>query len=113
MFALRAALEGACYADRFSCSSGCRHARAGILSRGALISLLLHLNLVAPLVIAAWVYGGREEAQRAEEVDVAFQEPTTSELPPDLPPIEPTPRAAMRAGGRRRRRRPRRRSRSW
>ena len=46
----------------------------GNLSRGALISLLLHLNLVAPIVIAAWIYGGREEAQRAEEVDVAFQE---------------------------------------
>ncbi|HVV52660.1 MAG TPA: TonB family protein, partial [Polyangia bacterium] len=63
----------------------------GYFSRGALISLLLHLNVVAPLVIAAWVYGGREEAQRAEEMDVAFQEVDPSALPPDLPPIEPTP----------------------
>ena len=63
----------------------------GKLSRGALISLLLHFNLVAPLVIAAWVYGGREEAQRAEEVDVAFQEADPAALPPDLPPLEPEP----------------------
>jgi|SRR5579871_2075729 len=63
----------------------------GHLSRGTLISLLLHLNLVAPLVIAAWVYGGREEAQRAEEVDVAFQEPDPSTLPPDLPPVDDKP----------------------
>src|SRR5580698_6899170 len=63
----------------------------GFLSRGALISLLLHLNVVAPLVIAAWIYGGREEAQRAEEVDVAFQAADQTELPPDLPPIEPSP----------------------
>ena len=63
----------------------------GHLSRGALISLLLHLNLVAPLVIAAWIYGGREEAEKAAEVDVAFQEVDPSTLPPDLPPIEPLP----------------------
>ena len=63
----------------------------GNLSRGALISLLLHLNVVAPIVIAAWIYGGRQEAQRAEEVDVAFQAADQTELPPDLPPIEPSP----------------------
>src|SRR5450631_4120714 len=63
----------------------------GNLSRGALISLLLHLNVVAPVVIAAWIYGGRQEAQRAEEVDVAFQAADQTVLPPDLPPIEPSP----------------------
>jgi TonB family protein len=63
----------------------------GFLSRGALISLLLHLNVVGPLVVAAWIYGGREEAQRAEEVDVAFQAADQTDLPADLPPIEPTP----------------------
>lgn len=63
----------------------------GNLSRGALISLLLHLNVVAPVVIAAWIYGGRQEAQRAEEVDVAFQAADQTALPPDLPPIEPSP----------------------
>jgi TonB family protein len=63
----------------------------GHLSRGALISLLLHVNIVAPVAIAAWVYGGREEAQRNEEMDVAFQEADQTALPPDLPPLEPTP----------------------
>ena len=63
----------------------------GYLSRGTLISLLVHVNLVAPLAIAAFVYGGREEAQRAEEVDVAFQAASDTVLPADLPPIEPTP----------------------
>jgi outer membrane biosynthesis protein TonB len=67
----------------------------GHLSRGALISLLLHFNVVAPIAIAAWVLGGREEAQRAEEVDVAFQAADQTALPPDLPPIEPTPEPAM------------------
>jgi outer membrane biosynthesis protein TonB len=68
----------------------------GSLSRGALISLLLHLNVVAPLVIAAWVYGGREEAEKAEEVDVAFQATDQTALPDDLPPIEPTPESPDR-----------------
>ncbi len=67
----------------------------GHLSRGALISLLLHVNLVAPIAIAAWVYGGREEAQRAEEVDVAFQAADQTALPPDLPPLEPTPESPL------------------
>jgi TonB C terminal len=66
----------------------------GHLSRGALISLLLHVNVVAPVAIAAWVYGSREEAQRNEEVDVAFQAVDQTALPPDLPPIEPTPEPA-------------------
>jgi outer membrane biosynthesis protein TonB len=66
----------------------------GHLSRGALISLLLHVNLVTPVAIAAWVYGGREEAQRNEEVDVAFQAVDQTALPDDLPPIEPTPEPA-------------------
>ena len=88
---LRAGTGCACYADALSCGSVCLHARAEIFRRGALISLLLHLNVVAPVVIAAWIYGGREEAQRAEEVDVAFQAADQTELPPDLPPIEPSP----------------------
>jgi TonB family protein len=61
----------------------------GFLSRGALLSVLVHVNLLVPIGIAAWVYGGREEAQRAEEVDVAFQDATAEDLPKDLPPLEP------------------------
>ncbi len=38
-----------------------------------------------------FVYAGREEAQRAEEVDVAFRDASNEELPADLPPVDDTP----------------------
>lgn len=60
----------------------------GHLGRGALFSLLLHLQVIAPLVIAAVVYGGREEAERAEEVDVGFEDVSPEDLPKDLPSID-------------------------
>src|SRR5215471_16674897 len=63
----------------------------GHMRRGALLSLLVHAHLLIPLLIVAWVYGGREEAQRAEELDVAFQDVPIEELPADLPPLEPQP----------------------
>ncbi|HEY7373459.1 MAG TPA: TonB family protein [Polyangia bacterium] len=67
----------------------------GFLSRGALLSLLLHVHLLAPIGLAAWIYGGRQqrerEAQKAQEVDVEFKDVTAAELPQDLPPIEPLP----------------------
>lgn len=63
----------------------------GFLSRGALLSLLVHLNLLLPLGIAAWVYGAREAAQRAEEVDVAFEDGAAADLPKDLPPLDTPP----------------------
>jgi len=67
----------------------------GFLSRGALLSLLLHVHLLAPIGLAAWIYGGRaereREAQKAQEVDVEFKDVTAAELPKDLPPIEPSP----------------------
>jgi TonB family protein len=65
----------------------------GHLPRGALLSLLLHVHLLVPIGLAAWVYGGRQqaarEAQRAQEMDVEFQDATAAELPKDLPSIEP------------------------
>ena len=65
----------------------------GFLSRGALLSLLLHVHLLVPIGVVIWIYGGRQqaarEAQRAQEVDVEFQDATAAELPKDLPPIEP------------------------
>jgi hypothetical protein len=72
-----------------------RRAR-GHIGRGALIALLVHVNVLGPLTIAAIVLGGREAARRAEEVDVAFDEVKPEELPPDLPPLEP-PRATPEA----------------
>lgn len=53
--------------------------------------MLLHVHLLAPLVIATFIYAAREEAQRAEEVDVAFENVTPEELPRDLPPLDDTP----------------------
>ena len=64
-----------------------RRARAN-LSRGGLYSLILHAHLLIPLMVAAWVYGGRQEAQRAEEIDVAFEDVRPEELPADLPPLD-------------------------
>jgi len=67
----------------------------GFLSRGALLSLLLHVHLLAPIGLAAWIYGGRQEAareaQRAQEVDVEFKDVTAAELPKDLPPVDAVP----------------------
>jgi TonB family protein len=60
----------------------------GHLGRGALLSLLLHVQVIAPLAIAAIIYGGREEAQRAEEVDVGFEDISPEDLPKDLPSID-------------------------
>ena len=67
----------------------------GYLSRGALLALLLHVHLLAPIGVAIWVFGGRQEAareaQRAQEVDVEFRDVTAAELPKDLPPLDPAP----------------------
>src|SRR5436190_12039272 len=67
----------------------------GFLSRGALLSILLHVHLLAPIGVVAWIYGGRQqaerEAQRAQEVDVEFKDVTAEELPKDLPPVDALP----------------------
>jgi TonB family protein len=67
----------------------------GFLSRGALLSLLLHVQLLLPIGVVIWIYAGRQEAereaQRAQEMDVEFQDATVAELPKDLPPVEPPP----------------------
>jgi TonB family protein len=44
---------------------------------------------LAPIGALAFVWGAREEAQRAEEVDVGFESVPDSQLPPDLPALEP------------------------
>jgi TonB family protein len=61
----------------------------GHLGRGALYSLLLHAALLMPIGVLAFVWGAREEAQRAEEVDVGFESVPDTQLPEDLPPLEP------------------------
>src|SRR5260370_1130352 len=42
----------------------------GHLGRGVLLSLHLHALVPVPLGVAAFIYGGRQEPQRAEGVDV-------------------------------------------
>src|SRR6478609_7388662 len=61
----------------------------GHLGRGVLYSLLLHAALLMPIGIVAFVLGAREAAQRAEEVDVGFESVPDSQLPENLPPLEP------------------------
>src|SRR5882724_7834451 len=63
----------------------------GHLGRGAVLAFWLHAQVFVPLLIVVWIFAGREEAQRAEEVDVAFRDVSNEELPADLPPIEETP----------------------
>jgi hypothetical protein len=67
----------------------------GFLSRGALLSLLLHVQLLTPIGVVIWIFAGRQqaarEAQRAQEMDVEFQDASAAQLPKDLPPIEPPP----------------------
>ena len=73
----------------------------GYLSRGALLSLLLHVHLLTPIGLAVWIFAGRQEAareaQRAQEVDVEFADVTAAELPKDLPPLDPLARSARAA----------------
>ena len=73
-----------------------KHTRArGHLGRGALASLLLHLHLLVPLLVVVFIYAGREEANRPEEVDVAFENVEPEQLPENLPPLDETPPPAV------------------
>ena len=61
----------------------------GHLGRGALFSLLFHAAALVPIGVLAFVWAAREEAQRAEEVDVGFESVPEEQLPAGLPPLEP------------------------
>ncbi|HJX52668.1 MAG TPA: TonB family protein [Polyangia bacterium] len=56
----------------------------GHLGRGLLASLLLHAQIILPLVILASIYGGRE----SNEVDLSFESVKENELPAGLPTVE-------------------------
>jgi outer membrane biosynthesis protein TonB len=64
------------------------------LGRGALTSLFIHVGLLFPLVTLAFILGAREQALRDQEVELTFEEVDPADLPPDLPPIEATPKPA-------------------
>jgi TonB family protein len=52
------------------------------------MALLAHGVLLGPIVVLTFIYAAREEAQRAEEVDVAFRDVSPDELPADLPAMD-------------------------
>ena len=56
----------------------------GHLGRGLLLSLLLHAQLIVPLVVLALMYGQRE----SNEVDLSFEPVKEGELPAGLPAVE-------------------------
>jgi len=55
------------------------------------VSLLLHLNLLVPLLVVVFYRARQEEAARPDEVDVGFENVTPEELPRELPPLDDTP----------------------
>ena len=69
----------------------------GHLGRGVAAALLLHLHILVPLLVATFIYAGREEAQRAEEVDVGFENVPAEQLPRELPPLDDTPPPVAKA----------------
>ena len=56
----------------------------GHLGRGLLASILVHAQVILPLVVLALVYGKRE----SNEVDLSFESVKESELPAGLPTVE-------------------------
>jgi TonB family protein len=57
---------------------------SGYLGRGLLASVLLHAQVILPLVVLALIYGKRE----SNEVDLSFESVKESELPAGLPAVE-------------------------
>ena len=71
-------------------SQRARRRTRGFLPLGALFALLVHVQVLMPLGLAIFIFGRRQqserEAQRAQEMDVEFQDASAAELPKDLPP---------------------------
>jgi hypothetical protein len=63
----------------------------GKLGLGGAIALLIHLQVLGPLLVATFIFAAREEAQRPDEVDVAFESVPPELLPQDLPAFDDTP----------------------
>jgi len=54
-------------------------------------ALWLHLQILVPLLVVIFSKAKREEAERAEEVDVGFESVPAEQLPAELPPLDDTP----------------------
>ncbi|HEY4186265.1 MAG TPA: TonB family protein [Polyangia bacterium] len=63
----------------------------GHLGRGTVAALLLHLQILIPLLVVVFSRAKQEEAERAEEVDVGFESVPAEQLPAELPPLDDTP----------------------
>lgn len=53
--------------------------------------MLLHLQILVPLLVVVFARAKHEEAERAEEVDVGFEDVPAEQLPTELPPLDDTP----------------------
>ena len=53
--------------------------------------MLLHLQILIPLLVVIFSRARREEAEKAEEVDVGFENVPAEQLPSELPPLDDTP----------------------
>jgi TonB family protein len=67
--------------------------RNGHLGRGLLASLLVHAQIILPLVVLARLYGKHE----SDEVDLSFESVKEDELPAGLPTVEEPPPPEKRA----------------
>ncbi len=56
----------------------------GHLRRGVLLSLLLHAGVLGPLAIVTFIMATRA----ASDVSITFQDVSSADLPPNLPPVE-------------------------
>jgi TonB family protein len=60
---------------------------SGHIGRGFFLSFLIHASFVFPFIALAIVFAKREAAEA--DLDVRFEDVSESELPADLPPLQP------------------------
>jgi TonB family protein len=70
-------------------SPGESERQPAFLGRGLVTSLFVHLGILFPLTTIAFLLAARDEAMKADEVQMTFEEVNPADLPQDLPPIEP------------------------
>lgn len=66
-----------------------RKALSGHIGWGFVVSLLLHLSWVLPMVLLSVIFAREQAALRENEVELRFEDVKTSELPDNLPSLEP------------------------
>ena len=66
---------------------GVRSANRGQLGLGFFASFFVHANAVVVLLVAAHLLSAREQANKPEEVEIGFADPSDYDIPDDLPDI--------------------------